>query len=106
MLVTVYGDTVELSLDMPIHPDEQVYVDYTDPTADFDDPNAIQSLSDGTDAESLINEYVTNNSEHEDTPADGSDSHGYHPYITITPNSETNPGRARHELETIMLLRH
>ena len=57
-----------------------------------------KSLSDGTDAETLINEYVTNNSEHfEDTPPDGSDSHGYHHYITITPISETNPGRTRYE---------
>ena len=38
-----------------------------DPTEGSDDANAIQSLSDGTDAETFVSESVTNNSTYYDS---------------------------------------
>ena len=62
--VTVSGQTVTLTLPTIVTSDEVVSVTYTDPRADFDDPNAIQDL-DGNDAASLSRK-VTNGSTVED----------------------------------------
>ena len=62
--ITVSGQTVTLTLPTIVTSDEVVSVTYTDPRADFDDPNAIQDL-DGNDAASLSRK-VTNGSTVED----------------------------------------
>ena len=60
--VSASGFDVELSLASAIESGQTVSLDYSDPTTS-DDINAIQELVDGTDAESLSNEAVINNSE-------------------------------------------
>ena len=60
--VSASGFDVELSLASAIESGQTVSLDYSDPTSS-DDINAIQELVDGTDAESLSNELVINNSE-------------------------------------------
>ena len=60
--VSASGFDVELTLLSAIESGQTVSLDYIDPTSS-DDINAIQELIDGTDAESLSNEAVINNSE-------------------------------------------
>ena len=57
--VSINGSSVELTLSTAIPSGDYVRVSYADPTGG-DDANAIQSLSDGTDASTVGYEYVTN----------------------------------------------
>ena len=61
-----HGYDVELTLEKAIQTGQSVLLDYIDPDESVDNQLAIQSL-DGTDADSLSNESVTNNSEVFDT---------------------------------------
>ena len=56
------SERVELTLAKQILKGQEVYLNYTDPTEGVDDQNAIQSVYYGTDAASLIDKSVTNES--------------------------------------------